>query len=137
MTAATTLLKDKAIPGDDGFMLAGIDTSTRPVYSVAEVSKVFFARSPHWVRWVERKGWLVLDGEQVGTYRKPVGDDVKPGNGYRQYCLSDIEKMAHALAQHGAIDGDQLMNALRIVAAQARLYGYLPPDYDTLDRKKG
>lgn len=107
------------IPADK-FMLDGIDTSEKPTYSVAEVAKMFFGRSPHWIRWRERKGWIELDGEKVATERTEVGA--------RRYTLTDIEKMAHALAQTGAIDPEQLHNALRVVQYQARIYGYLPPE---------
>lgn len=105
----------------DRLMLEDIDVEAEPRYSVGELAKVFFGRSSHWIRWNERKGRLVLDGERVGADRS--------ASGARTYNLADIERMAHALAQNGGIDGMQLLNALRIVQAQARIYGYLAPEY--------
>lgn len=100
----------------DSLMLAGIDTSKAPLYSVGEVAKVFFARSAHWVRWVEREGKLVIDGKPVAQERSKAGS--------REYSLTDIELMAHALAINGAITGAQLRLALAQVGLQSELYGY-------------
>lgn len=100
----------------DRFMLEGIDTSKEPLYSVGEVGKVFFNRTSHWVRWVEREGKLVLDGKPVAQERSAAGS--------RKYTLWDVEQMAHALAQNEVINGAQLRLALALVSIQAELYGY-------------
>jgi hypothetical protein len=110
------VVTDSRLPTDK-FILEGIDVAREPVFTVSEVAKVFFARSPHWVRWRERKGFFVLDGEDVSGQRT---DD-----GARRYNLADIEKMAHALASKGAINGAQLTNALLLVQIEARVWGYL------------
>jgi hypothetical protein len=99
------------------FVLHGIDTSKAPVYSIGEAAKVFFARTSHWIRWLEREGKLTLDGEDVGAERSKAG--------MRTYNLNDIEAMIHALAENKAISGSQARLALAVVAAQAGLYGYL------------
>jgi hypothetical protein len=98
-------------------MMEGLDDSEGPHYSVTEVAKVFFARSNHWLRDLERKGRLVLDGAPVGQHRTK--------SGARTYGLVDVEQVAHALAQNGAIDGRQLQGALVIVNIQAQIYGIL------------
>lgn len=100
------------------FMLEGIDVSEGPQFTVSEVAKVFFGRSSHWVRWLEGQGGFVLDGEVVGTART--------AKGARVYDLSDIEKMTHALAQQGKINGAQAANALLIVQTIARVWQFLP-----------
>jgi hypothetical protein len=104
------------------FILADIDTSPRPHFNVSEVAKVFFARSPHWVRWREARGFFVLD-EGTGQ-EKPVGNH-RTQRGARYYTLSDVEEMAHALAQKQAITGSQLRTTLLLVENSARLWGYL------------
>lgn len=109
-------LVNPKIPADDP-ILDGIDVSEKPHYTVSEVAKFFFARSAHWVRWREKEGDLMLDGQPVGTTRSN-------GNA-RIYTLSDVENMAHALAQNGAITIGQLSNALVLVRAEAALYEYL------------
>lgn len=119
----TTIEITDSIPADK-LMLDGIDVSREPKFSVGEIAKVFFGRSSHWIRWNERRGKILLDGEAVGADRSE--------SGARRYDLADIEKMAHALAQTGAIDGEQLRNALHIVQIQARIYKYLGPDVDGL-----
>lgn len=47
----------------DRFILEGIDTSAGPHFTVSQVGKVFFARTPHWVRWLEEQHKNVLDGD--------------------------------------------------------------------------
>lgn len=109
----------------DGFIFEGIDTSVKsddpdkpgPTFTVSEVAKVFFGRSPHWVRWRERKGFFTLDGEDVSGHRTETGA--------RSYTLGDIEQMAHALAQNGAINGTQLNLALVLLKTSGQVHGYL------------
>lgn len=110
----------------DRFILEGItplNDKGQPLFSVSEVSKTFFGRSPHWIRWLEGEGAFMLDGEKVGDRRKPGGK--KNEVGARVYNLSDIEKMAHALASKGHINGAQLANALVIIQAIARIWGFV------------
>lgn len=107
---------------DSTFLLDGIDTSQGPIFSVSEVAKVFFARSPHWIRW---KDPFILDGEDVGGYRVEL-ETGEPGA--RRYFLSDVEKMTYALAAVGGIDGTQHLNALNVVKAIADLYEMFGPE---------
>lgn len=113
---AQVVASDPRLP-HDRFILDGIDVSREPHFTVSEVAKVFFGRSSHWMRWLERHGWLELDGEAVGTKRTEQGA--------RYYTLDDVENIAHALAQKGKINVAQLTNCLLIVQTEARVWGYL------------
>lgn len=134
------------------FMLLGIDTTEGPRFTVSEVARVFFARSAHWVRWRQQRSYFVLCGdlscphEEIqlgglsGTRKVPVtwieGEHCTHCNGKavgtrltkagaRSYALQDVEEMAHALAQRGAINGSQLRNTLMILRAVSENHGYL------------
>ena len=115
MATETVLVDDRLDP--DRLILEGIDVSEGPHFSVGNVSTFFFARSPHWIRWLERKGQLVLDG-------KPVGDS-RSERGARYYTLADVELIAHALAENRAINAAQLRLALMMVRLQAEMYGFI------------
>jgi hypothetical protein len=98
------------------FMFYGIDVSDGPRFNVTEIAKIFFARSPHWIRLLEREGKFKLDGKRVGTKRER--------NGARYYNLDDVENIAYALAKQGLIDGNQLEVALMTAWAMAQMWGY-------------
>jgi hypothetical protein len=106
----------------DHLMFEDIEVG-EPWFSVGEVGKFFFARTPHWVRWREEKGFFTLDGRDVATTRTDLDVTGKPG--HRRYNLADIEKMAHALAEKGAMSSAQLRRTLRLVEMEARLWDYL------------
>lgn len=122
----------------DHLIMEGIAVD-EPWFSVGEVGRFFFARSPHWIRWREKKGFFSLSGQKVGTSRVRDGhmvDSTKsklpvatngetPFPGQRRYNLADIEKIAYALAEKGAIDPTQLRLAIRLVGMQARLWEYI------------
>ena len=112
----TVFLVDPELPADH-LILDGIDTSREPRFSVSEVAKFFFKRNSHWVRWAERKGIFVFEGEDVGTGRTESGS--------RVYALADIEKMAHALAAKDLITQAQLSFILHLVYFEAKLWGYV------------
>lgn len=126
-----------------------VDKSNRPVprYSVQEAAKFFFASGPDWLRWRMRPddkkakdeqgnpildehgnhvmvegehphGYFVLDGEPIEFARTSAGA--------RYFTLYDIERMAHALAQGGQIDGAKLTQITRIVKTTAQMYGIVP-----------
>lgn len=96
-----------------------IDTTTDkcPRYSTSEVAKFFFGRSPHWMRWRERKGHFVLNGTPVEPERTATGS--------RTYTLADVERLAHALASNHAIDARQLAMTLRAVQVQGMIHNLL------------
>lgn len=94
-----------------------LDLERSPRYRIGEVAKVFFAKSPHWVRWRERTDAFVIDGERWGPERAG-GSNLKA----RDYDLGDIEVMARLLYKGGAISRRDHGIALSIVVAQAELY---------------
>jgi hypothetical protein len=148
---ASTIVVDAGIDPDK-MLLADIDTTKGPIFTVSEMAKFFFARSNHWIRWLEGcefeyppasgtgKGvkcsiqpkdhdpelrdahchtWkLMLDGRLVGTRRNEKSA--------RIYTLSDVEEIAHALAQSGSITGTQLRNTITVIKTQAEMFEYLP-----------
>lgn len=92
-------------------------TIVGPTFTVTEVAKVFFNRTPHWVRWIEREGWL----------KTPDGESLVPREGgLRAFTLPSIEKIAYNLADNGRIDGGQLLVALRVVRSIADVWEMLP-----------
>ena len=114
-----SLTDDRIDP--DHRIFEGIDTEEKPVFLVSEMAKFFFARTNHWIRWLEAGGKMMheVDGEMV-----PMGTR-RDKNAGRIYTLSDIEEIAHGLAANGTISGTQLRNTLRILRAQGEMYGYI------------
>lgn len=57
--------------GSSGMMYAHLDYEEGPQFRISEVCKVFFGRSDHWLRWLQKdKGkpnYLMLDGRPVGN----------------------------------------------------------------------
>jgi hypothetical protein len=98
-----------------------VDSSGMPVpnYAVQEAAKLFFGRSPDWLRWRYRKatnrphGYFVLNGVVLEPKRTEAGS--------RYYTLADIERMAYALVENYAIDPEQLYLIIQTVLIQARL----------------
>lgn len=94
----------------------------KPSYTVAEASKMFFGKTPDWMRWLSKKtdkhpdGFFILDGEPIEEHRTE--------HNFRYYTLADIEKMAHALAFNGVIDGAKCATIISLVKHSLRLYGY-------------
>jgi hypothetical protein len=133
------IVQDSLREGPNGFIIDDIDVTKEPHFTVSEVAKFFFARSPHWVRWREDKGYFVLDGKAVGVSRKvknAEGESVivqGGGEGARIYTLDDVEKMAYALAERQAIPGEKLQQVLRLVDAQARLWGYITNEFEAAE----
>lgn len=117
-------------PGVDPerLMLEGVDTSGGPTFSIGEVTKML-GQKTHWLRWREKR-LATGEGIQVGTRREieieDEGGEPDPHLvGARQYTLSDMEKLAHLLAERGHIDGATAGNLLSIVYFIARNVGYL------------
>lgn len=102
------------------FIFDGVegDVDDKPLFTVSETAKFFFARSPHWIRWLEGENKMVLDGKVLVPRRTPKGS--------RAYSLPDIELICHALGQAGALSGAQLSHALLMVQTCAKQWGYLP-----------
>ncbi len=115
-----TTLVDQDIPVDR-MLLGDIDTSGGPLFSVSEMAMFFFARSSHWVRWLETEGRMVLDGKELNPIRTK--------SNARKYDLALIEKITHALASNGTIKMPQLRQAMKLVKIQAEMNGYLEETY--------
>lgn len=107
-----------------------------PHFSVQETAKVFFGKGPDWLRWRMRPdkpnyegaqkfpdGYFLLDGEPMDFKRKPGVKGGFDDNTARYFTLADIERMAHALTQVGAMDGMRLAHIVLMVRTCARLYG--------------
>lgn len=124
--AHQVVVVDQRLPRDH-FILQGIDTAVGPqgetdpkrvpLFTVGELGKVFFARTAHWVRWLETGGKMLLDNEPIG--------DRRTKKGARVYTLGDVESIVHGLAQQGVISGAQMTNALIMVQTLARQWGYI------------
>lgn len=137
----------RAKPKASDFLMIGVEDIDEPNFSVSEVAK-FFARSTHWVRWRERKGFFFIDGNpahQHDEYEEEWETDEETGEvycscgalrvgnrrteeGYRLYRLDDIELMAHGLAQKGVLDGQDLAKVVDVVRAYATVWGHLEPE---------
>jgi hypothetical protein len=104
-------------------MLPIQDGKPYPHYTVHEFAKVFLGKGPEWVRWRHRPtadnpdGKFILDGVPL-VIKRTDSDN-------RYYTLADVERMGHALAQQGEIDGSQLLMMLMLVKWEARLYGVI------------
>lgn len=99
-----------------------------PVYRVSEVAAFFFGMSESWLRLRLRpdekhpESWFVgLDGKRLDIRRKDAARD----DSERVFTLADIEPMAWSLYRFGGIDGVRLGEILRVVEAEARLFGLL------------
>jgi len=100
-------------------LFVGIDTAQRgPMFSVGETSKVFFARSPQWLRLHESRGHFEVDGVGPVIARRE-------GKFARVYSLADVEAIAHGLAYHRVISGRRLLSVLYILRGIGEIYGLI------------
>jgi len=60
-------------------MYADLPYEDGPQFRISEVTKVFFGRSDHWMRWLQKvvpekdkPNYLVLDGREVGNRKTPL-----------------------------------------------------------------
>lgn len=88
----------------------------KPMFKVGEVAKIFFARSPDWLRW-------------LGAQQKEETDNVlnarRTGSGSRIYTLVDVERIAHVLLSTGKINARQFTGAINVIRWMAYQYGIL------------
>jgi hypothetical protein len=138
----------------DRLMLEGVDTTEHPLFTVSEMASFFFARSAHWVRWLEKCHFHSSKGGQRTTctvapidhtpkmraahqhtwrflYEGELLSAQRTASHSRKYDLALVEKITHALALNGTIDGRQLHQALLLVKVLAEMYGYIdtsPPE---------
>jgi len=114
---AQILLVDAEID-PDRLIFEGMAMDNSPEFSISELCKVFFAKTHHWLRWKERQGAFVLDGQPVGNRRtEPAGA--------RTWNLAEAEQMLHVAARNNAISGAQLYTGLKIAKAIGVLHGVL------------
>lgn len=103
----------------ESVMFGALPEGEGPAFTVSEVGKIFFARSPHWMRWIEREGWLTDDDGELMVRRRE-------GSTVRTYGLADVERIAYALADKRRIDAPQLLMALRVMRSVGDVWGLLP-----------
>lgn len=110
-----------------------------PNFKAKEVATIFFGRSVDWLRWRMRPNDRRVVDKETGESKVVPGDhpdgyfvlDGKPlefkrtGPNARYFTLADIEKMAHALAQGGHIDGATLTLVVRMAVTCGRLHGVI------------
>ncbi len=119
-TVTQYVITDNAIP-ENHLIFEGVDATPEnggPTFTISEIAKFFFGRSAHWVRWRERTGAFTYEGKPVGIHRTPKGA--------RMYDLADVEKMAHALAGEHHITAEELLNILKLVLIEGKVWGVLP-----------
>lgn len=98
-----------------------------PTFSVKEAGLMFFDKSPDWIRWRSGparnhpNGYFVLDPDD--PEKRQVLEARRTSHAARYYSLADIERMAHALLQNGAIDGEYFTCIIMLVKWRARLSG--------------
>lgn len=93
-------------------------TSRQPTYTTHIVARVFFGRSPAWLK----KHLMLRD------YTEQDEGDVAPTkgtNGYFEWRLYDIERMAHALTATHHIDGARMELVITMVRTNAQLHGVI------------
>lgn len=100
-------------------LFQGIDTSEGPHYSIGEVTKTFFARGPQWLRNQENIGNFAVDGEEQLTVVR------REGKFARDFLLSDVELIAHALAYNQVITGRKLRSIVTILRSIGEIWGFL------------
>jgi hypothetical protein len=125
---------DEMLPKHDEIVDEDGNPVPLPNFTVKETAKVFFARSADWLRWRGRPvhaghkendgqpctdrchpdGFFILDEELLEPRRTEAGA--------RFYSLADVERMAHALAQNGALSTEKLIETIMIIKWVARLY---------------
>lgn len=96
-----------------------------PVYRVKEFAKMFFGMSEHWLRLKmspdaqHPESWFTWeDGSRI-TFRRADPGSVSA----RIFTLADVEPMARSLRKYNAIDAARYAKILKVVQAQADLYG--------------
>lgn len=93
----------------------------RPHFSVGEIGPWVFGRNIHWLRNELKNHPPHLNGRPL-EFRFITGRANKP---QRRLTLSDIERLAWAMNQRGAIDGRTLQRASDILERVALQYGCL------------
>lgn len=106
----------------DHLMLADVDASVRPLFSIREVGVFFFNETDYWLRIIGDTDKFTYNGKKIKIRRTPAGA--------RVYSLADIELIAHGLAQNRVISGQHAVLVLQAVAAFAKIHGLLDASAD-------
>lgn len=122
---AGTFVVDVAPPDGRRFWLTdemlprGRNGKLKTAYRISEMTKFFFGRSPDWMRWLDGRpeGVFKIDGAELIIKRTEAGS--------RYFTLADVERLAHALLEHGRIDGQQFISTISLVKWVAFSYGIL------------
>jgi hypothetical protein len=94
-------------------------------YFLLDGKPLEFKRLPSGVKCSKCKGTGQLKTRQCSAC-DGVGKVIDPdAHTARYYTLADIERMAHALAQQGIIDGTRLAHTILMAKVNARLYGVI------------
>ena len=105
----------------DDMLPKGRRGQVKPSFKITEVTKVFFARSADWLRWIEQD-------DQSGQVFSIAGEPLeikRTETGNRSYTLVDVERLAHALLEHRKITVDQFIAAINIILWMGYSYGIL------------
>ena len=76
MSGEAIVLQDARLDPDRP-LLEGIDTSEGPTFKVSQFGQIFFARTDHWVRWLEGEHKFVIDGDPECPHYAKVKRDVE------------------------------------------------------------
>jgi hypothetical protein len=133
MTAVKTDMEDRAMPEtfmvtEEAFNERDWGRGPTPTYRVDVVARFFFGMSASWLRLK-----LKADEEHPATwFVNPDGSrmefrrlDPMKGTSARVFTLADIEPMAWSLYRLGAFGPVRLAKILRVVEAQAVMYGFV------------
>lgn len=104
------IIVDPAIPSDS-YLIPDELMDKGPTFTITIAAKIFFNRSPYWMRDQEKSDRFVLDG-------KPVGDR-RSASDYRIFTLGDVERIIYALGEADVLTGADMRNALTVVRSIA------------------
>lgn len=89
-----------------------------PTYSPHEVAKCFFGFSTAWLRKHLQARRNISD--EFGVIEPP-----RKESGQMIFRLYDVERLAHAFAEHGVIDAARLGFVVRLVKTHAQMHRFL------------
>jgi hypothetical protein len=105
-------LDDERLASDTDSVLEGAFVDEDPLFSIGEMTKVFFAEKSHWLRYYERR-----------NVKKGVGGR-RSDHDARRYSLRDVELVAKALYRAEALTRSQLVATLQTVRSVAEVWTF-------------
>lgn len=97
------------------------ETLYRPHFPLGEIAPWVFGKNTTWLRNQFKRGAPELIGKPL-AFRSITG---RAGRPERRFTLPDIERLAWALYERGAIDGIVLQRASQTLVSVAHQYGAL------------